>query len=103
LIDGKSQNPNYKLQINSNGSNSKKQTRIDLQKLETYRLTLKKFDITLRLNSESQSPLKGRRFIPARKGLNVDLFAQFSNQYLSTHLSPYKSNIEDLVTQYGRG
>jgi hypothetical protein len=43
---------------NSNESNSKNQTRIDLQKLETYRLTLKKFDITLRLNSESQSPLK---------------------------------------------
>ena len=40
-------------------SNSKKQTRIDLQKLETYRLTLK-FDITLRLKSESQSPLKSQ-------------------------------------------
>ena len=36
-------------------------------------------------------------FIPARKGFNADKFYQFRNQYLSTHLSLFKSKIEDLA------
>ena len=42
LNDGKSQITNSKKQINSNDSNSKNQTRIDLQKLQACHLTLKK-------------------------------------------------------------
>jgi hypothetical protein len=32
----------------------------------------------------------GAGFIPARKGLNIDSFAQLNNQYLSTHQSLFR-------------
>jgi hypothetical protein len=43
-----------------------------------------------------QGDNKGRRFIPARTGLNVDQIAEFKKEYLSTYLLAFQ--IQDLIS-----